>query len=81
MEMNPLCQIRQGTGIRLGAAVQELLHIVPAGELQWAGELSIDRMIHDDVQYSAAVVHHGVELRLYAGGTVAADNLTQKASR
>ena len=24
MEMNPLCQIRQGTGVRLGAAVQEL---------------------------------------------------------
>ena len=64
MEVDTLGEFRQGQGLRLAAAGEELAHLVAVGDLQGAGELAVEGVLHDHVQHRAALVHHGVELRL-----------------
>ena len=50
----------------MAAAVHKLGHIVPAGQLEGAGELAVKRVFHDNVHHGAAIVHHSVQLCLHA---------------
>ena len=34
--------------------------------MELAGELAVDRVLHDHVQHGAAVIHHDVQLRFHA---------------
>ena len=44
--------------------MDELLHIVPAGQSQRRGQLAVHRVLHDHVHHRAAAVHHGEQLLL-----------------
>ena len=37
-------------------------------------------MVHNDIQHRAALVHHGVQLRLHAGGVMLAGHLAYQAA-
>ena len=48
VEVDALRQLGERLGIGLGAAGDELGHVIPAGELQGAGELAVDGVVHDE---------------------------------
>jgi len=79
VEVDAAGQVGEGAGVGSGAAGEELLDLIAAGELEQACELAVDRMLHDDVQHGAALVHHGVELGLHIGAVMTAGHLAQKA--
>ena len=58
--MDPLRQFRQRAGVGLRTAGEELPHIIAVGELQRAGQLPVNGVVHNDIQYRAALVHHSV---------------------
>ena len=41
MQVDTLRQLGQGPGVGAGAAVQELLHVIPAFQMEAAGELAL----------------------------------------
>ena len=70
MEMDPLRQFRQRAGVGLRTAGEELPHIIAVGELQRAGQLPVNGVVHNDIQYRAALVHHSVQLLSHPSGIV-----------
>lgn len=69
--MPPGEHAQRGGVVRLHAC-EELLHIVAAADLQLAGELTVDRVLDDDIEHGAAVVDENIEflsgLRRACGG-------------
>ena len=65
MQVDALCEVGQGEGVGLAAAVHKLDHVIPAGQLEWSGELAVDRVFYNDVDHRTALVHDGVELVLH----------------
>ena len=66
---------QQGQRLRRLGQTDELPHIVPAGQVQAARQLSVDRMLHNDVQYGASVVHYDLQLFFHIRPLVAAGHL------
>ena len=50
MQVDALCEVGQGEGVGLAAAVHKLDHVIPAGQLEWSGELAVDRVFYNDVR-------------------------------
>ena len=51
--MDPLRQFRQRAGVGLRTAGEELPHIIAVGELQRAGQLPVNGVVHNDIQYQS----------------------------
>ena len=77
MQVKPLGELGEGDGLRLAAALNKLGYLVAVGDVDGGGELAVDRVLHDDVQHGAALVHHGVELLLHLVGAVPAGKGTR----
>lgn len=80
MKVKSLCELGEGDRLRLAAAVDELGNFIPVGDMKRGGELAVDRVLHDDVQHGAALIHNGVELLLHLVGTVAAGKGTHNGA-
>lgn len=78
MKMDPFSKVGQGDCLRLAASRNELGHIIPAGDMERSGELTIYRVLHDHIQNSAALVHNSIELHLHLVGPVTARKGYQK---
>lgn len=70
VEVDAACQ--QGERLCVFSAVDEFIYIVAACELQKSGELSVERMLDDDILYGAAFINHGIELCLHFCSIMAA---------
>ena len=79
VEVDPSGEGAERSGLFLLYPAYKLSHIIPGGELELAGELAVDRVLHHHVQHSAAVVHHEIELSFQIGGGMAADQGAGKA--
>lgn len=72
MQVKPLCELGEGNRVRLAAAVDKLGYVIPAGDVNGGGELAVYRVLHNDIQHGAPLVHNGVELLLHLVAAVAA---------
>ena len=69
--MEAVRQLGEGHGVGGLAPGDELGHIVPAGKLERAGKLAVQRVLYDHVHHGTALVHNGVELGLHGLAAVA----------
>lgn len=79
VKVDPSGQIREGVGIGGLTALNKLLNLVAVGELQRTGQLTVNRMLHNDILHNAAVVNQNTQLCFHTGGIVAAGDLPHKS--
>ena len=79
VEVDAAGEIGQGTGPVTGHPAEKFLHIAAGTDAQLAGELAVDRVLHDHVQDGAAVVHHDLQLPLHVRRLMAAGYLPPEA--
>lgn len=60
----PPVRAERGCVVRLRA--HELFDLRTGGKLKGAGELSVERVLHDHIYHGAAVIHHDVQLCFHA---------------
>ena len=72
VQVDAIGQGGQGCRLLPGDEVYELGGVIAAGNLQRAGDLAVDRVLHNHVQYGTALIHDGVELSLHLHGRVPA---------
>ena len=54
-------EVGQRPGVALVHQADKLLHIIPGGQAELAGELTVHRVLHHHVQHLTALVHHDLQ--------------------
>ena len=47
---------------RVRRLLDKMVHVVPAGEIEVAAQLTVKRVFHGHIHHDAALVHHGIQL-------------------